>query len=115
MTIDSAVSGLPRNALVEAIYRASRIVSETQYDFDNKKVRTRYIRPKERLRISNAVAEIITEIENASEFKVSDLPDDKRAEVLSKLYASLAEHIIASSEDSPSAEALIEELHSASD
>lgn len=115
MTINNALDGLPRASLVEAIYRVSKIVSRSPHNLDSKSSRVRYLRPEERRRIAIAVADIISEIEKASDFNIDNLPVAERAEVLGKLYQSLFEHIAPESDQGMSGDELLEELYEHSD
>lgn len=111
MTIDHAVSGLSRSSMVEALYRASRIVSEAPYDFDGEALRIKIMVPSEKERVSRAVEKIIAEIERASDAKIGELPEEQKAAVLGDLYATLLERSNAESLSFQSVEDLLKELH----
>ncbi|MEP2236290.1 MAG: hypothetical protein ABJM58_11650 [Alteripontixanthobacter sp.] len=110
MSIGSVTSGLSRSALIEAIYRASKIVTERQYDFDNS--RSNYLTKKEQVRVAGVVAGIIKEIEDASNVNISALPPREREKVLKNLYDYLEQHISTGRASSLKSDELLADLYS---
>lgn len=106
MSLDAAVAGLSRPVMVEAIYRASRMITEKA----NEPLEDANLSAEQRRQVAEAVADIVVEIEQASNFQIADLPAEKRAQVLSELYHYLSGHIV-SRVSKKEGKALLAELH----
>lgn len=113
MSLNLAIPDMSQTSLIEAIYRASRMVTHTGYDFDNEDTRPSHLSAKERKQIAKVVAEIVEDIERASNTSISDLPAKQRAEMLRKLYAYLEKHVATPHANEISDKELLADLHSA--
>ncbi|HQV02456.1 MULTISPECIES: hypothetical protein [unclassified Novosphingobium] len=110
--VDLKIDDLDRSSIIETIYQASLAVSKSGYKIDSNKMTPSYISNRDRKKIASTVAEIVTQIEGASNIKLDDLPQNQRAKLLTDLYTQLSAYILRGApENSARGKRLLEELH----
>jgi hypothetical protein len=114
MSIDVQLKDFSRSSLIEAIYQISLAVSRSGSQIDSDALTPDYLSTEERKRVSEVVAEIITNIESAADFRLDELPPEQRAKVLAQLYSQLSAHLVPQGKSATErGRRLLRELHAA--